>query len=374
MTQLVDDIHKLIQISSETQDVQGVTTALAAAAELFPPDFEWEKVQHTGHAPLLIGRRIIADANSTVLLSGHLDTVFPADAIDVVVKENKLFGSGTQDMKGGIAVMAEVARRNTQTSFIVALSPEEELGPANAYVNNLMKIAAEAGYIFVFESTLDSEPKAVATKRSLVVSRKGFYKLKFMISGPGGHSGVLTKKEQRHNCINLAAEIIPALQDAISDYENGTTCNFGKISGGTAYNVLADSVEMICEIRYKDDNEPERFLAAIETICNQADAEPFTVNYEVEVDFPPLPATDHSMRFAHLLQEHAEDDSIIIEQRGGGSEANFFYAGNPEAVILDGFGIRGDHQHTRKEYLRIDSIEPAIDFTCKAIDLAQKSL
>src|ERR1700758_292376 len=69
-----------------------------------------------------------------VLLAGHVDTVPAQGNLPGRIEDGAVVGLGASDMKGGVAVMIELARwaHDADTSYDVAFlfSPREELGPA----------------------------------------------------------------------------------------------------------------------------------------------------------------------------------------------------------------------------------------------------
>ena len=70
-----------------------------------------------------------------VLLAGHTDTVPPQGNLPGRIEDGAVHGLGATDMKGGLAVMIELARWAAETELAYDLGllffPREELGPAD---------------------------------------------------------------------------------------------------------------------------------------------------------------------------------------------------------------------------------------------------
>ena len=68
-----------------------------------------------------------------VLLAGHTDTVPAQGNLPGTIEDGSVVGLGASDMKGGLAVMIELARWAAETELAYDLAllffPREELGP-----------------------------------------------------------------------------------------------------------------------------------------------------------------------------------------------------------------------------------------------------
>ncbi len=372
----LDELIELLEATSQHGDKNGINKVIEKVIYMMsdlPIEFERKKIDNC--ANFLIGRTKRNDPDKPmIILSGHLDVIFPAEDIKIRIEGNKLFGSGAQDMKGCVFSLIKTLRdlnsKGLLKNIIIVLSPAEESGPLNPARKLIQTLAKEADYIFVFESTLDSEPNSKLNKRSVVLSRTGILQFDINIEGPGGHSGVLSKKELRHSTNIIAAEIILELEK-LADYEKLTTLNVGKIEDGRARNVLSDSTKLECEARIVEKAEFSRIRAGLKLLEKK-----YSDNNYIDVKIQELescgPLTRNSKKqnyFKSMLSTAKEMGiELIDEHRSGGSEGNYFEEGNPDSIIIDGMGIRGDGQHTKNEYLLIDSIEQTNKFLFKIIE------
>jgi len=368
----MDELKKLIQINSKSDNITGVNNFGHELIQLYKDlDIEWEKVQKKDAADFLIGRTKVIKGHPVIGLSAHMDVVFEPEKVKFEETEDKLFGSGVSDMKSSFIVIYEVLKKlkkeNKLNNIILSFSPEEETATLH-HRETIESIAKECDYFLVFESTLNEGQNEPLNKRSIVASRRGFQHFDVIIEGPGGHSGLLVKKEDRVNTILIAANILTKLE-ALADYEKVTTVNVGMINGGQAINVIAPLTQFFFEFRYKTLEEYNRVHNNIKEIFNPKNfPDKVTVKLNENKFYPNLENT--SLDFIKICQKVAENQKVdlVVEERNGGSEASLFKFYNPKAQVLDGFGVRGYEEHTNKEYIYKETLKSTINYVVKVIN------
>lgn len=368
----MDNLKKLIQINSKSDNIPGVNNFGNILRELYSElEIEWEIVKKKDAADFLIGRTKINKDKPVICFSAHMDVVFEPEKVEFKETEDKLFGSGVSDMKSSFIVILEVLKKLKEEekleNIVLAFSPEEETATLN-HRETIQKIAEESDYVLVFESTLNEGQNEPLNKRSVVASRRGFQHFDVIIEGPGGHSGLLIKKEERINTILIAANILTKLE-ALADYQKITTVNIGMINGGQAINVLAPVTQFFFEFRYKTEEEYKRVHGEIKKIFDPKNF-PKKVNVKLNENkfYPNLENT--SQDFVEICKEVAIEQNIdlIVEQRNGGSEASLFKFYNPKAQVLDGFGVRGYEEHTAHEYIFKETLNSTIEYVASIIN------
>src|ERR1700719_1131121 len=95
-----------------------------------------------------------------VLLAGHTDTVPAQDNLPGRIESGAVHGLGSTDMKGGLAVMIELARWAAQAELAYDLGllffPREELGPSENPLPGLfdaVPLIGEAALVICLEPT-----------------------------------------------------------------------------------------------------------------------------------------------------------------------------------------------------------------------------
>ena len=205
----------------------------------------------------VIAERRGTGTGSTVLIEGHLDTVFP-EGTNVKVKRNGtvLAGPGIGDDCRGLAVVLSVVRafqranlQTTGTVYFVGDVGEEGQGNLRGtryLFTNTLK--GKIDYFISVDGTgLDLKHHGVGIKRYRVT-----YK------GPGGHSygafGI-------PNPIHALGRAIAGIADVQVPTSPKTTFNVGVISGGTSVNSIPFSATMDLDMR----SETAEALDALDT-------------------------------------------------------------------------------------------------------------
>lgn len=233
-----------------------------------------------------------------VLLS-HLDTVTLGDGwnpdtppLGAVIRDGKLFGRGSCDMKGGMAcamlafgdALDEVARtkRQPQRSISLVCTCDEEDFMRGS------EAAIAAGWLNATQWVLDTEP----TDGYLRMSHKGRTWFELTITGTTAHASTPWRGA---DAIAGAAEAITRIRNAVqalpTDPELGqTTVTFGQITGGYRPYVVPDSCTVWIDMRLVPPTTPDdarRIVSA--AIAKAQKAVPGTHgSYKVTGDRPAI--------------------------------------------------------------------------------------
>ena len=206
--QLSHDIfQQLIEINS-TDSVGSVTAAAEAMQKRFlDAGFSPQDLYLGGpndRKKNLVVRMHGAGKHKPVLLIGHLDVVearredWTTDPFQFVEKDGFYYGRGTQDMKGGDAVMVTTLIRMKKEGFqpdrdiILALTADEEGGKSNG-VDWLIKNHRE---LVDAEFVLNDDGGGVETNQgkptmvSVDATEKLYADYRLLVTNPGGHSSL----------------------------------------------------------------------------------------------------------------------------------------------------------------------------------------
>ena len=193
----------------------------------------------------VLGERPGSGRGPTIVLAGHLDTVFP-DSTDVRVRESdgRMTAPGIGDNCRGIAVVLAVARAYQRANprhdaRIIFVGNVGEEGPGNL-----------RGVRHLFEAELKGQIDyfvAVDGAGTNVVSRAvGSNRYRVTYKGPGGHSygafGI-------PNPIHALGRAIALISDIQAPATPRTTFNVGIVEGGTSVNSIAFEASMDIDMR-----------------------------------------------------------------------------------------------------------------------------
>jgi glutamate carboxypeptidase len=353
---MVDAISAWARVESPTSHKHGVNRMMdLVAEELATPQVALERIEgRDGLGGIVVARAGPHVDRLGVLVLSHLDTVHPVGTIEgpLVVRrdEDRLYGPGVYDMKGGAYLALTAFRRVAQRGLAklpvtYMFTPDEEIGSPTSRAL-IEEEARRAAYVLVTEPARDGG--------KVVTSRKGVGRFTVHVGGRASHAG--TRHQYGRNAIREAAQQILKVE-ALTDYSRGITINVGLVSGGTAENVVAQHASFTVDLRVKNAADGERLAA---TILGLKPIGPdLLVSVEGGMNRPPYEKSPETARLFEHARECAAELGIVladVPMTGGGSDGNF------TAVLgvptLDGLGIDGDGAHTLHEYALVSSILP----------------
>lgn len=202
----------------------------------------------------------------SVVIAGHLDTVFP-EGTDVIVKKNgtRLTAPGIGDDCRGLAVVLAVARafekaavQTNGTVYFVGDVGEE--GPGNLRGVRHLFLSELKGKIDYFISV-------DGTGFGITHHAVGSNRYKVMYKGPGGHSygafGI-------PNPIHALGRAMAKIADLQVPANPKTTFNVGVIDGGTSVNSIPFEASMEIDMRSVSPQNVAAVDAQIQRIIRQA--------------------------------------------------------------------------------------------------------
>lgn len=201
-----------------------------------------------------------------VLISAHLDTVFPEET-DVTVTRSgtRLDGPGISDDCRGLATVLQLAKAmvaanvRTQGDVIFVGTVGEE-GPGNLRGVRHLFEAKSAGQIDYFIS-VDGSGFGVTS------GAVGSHRYTVTYEGPGGHSyGAFGMP----NPIHALGRAMAKFADFQVPATPRTTFNIGVISGGTSVNSIAFSASMEVDMRSESQAELDRLDAKLRAALEEA--------------------------------------------------------------------------------------------------------
>lgn len=294
-----------------------------------------------------LGIRQRPDAAVQVILTGHYDTVFPADSAFQTVAtrpDGALNGPGIADMKGGISVMLaaleafETHPDRDRVGWTVLLSPDEEIGsPASAPL--LAELGARGHVGMTYEPAL--------ADGTLAGARKGSGNYHLIVAGKAAHAG--RAFDEGANAVAGAA-IIAARLHALNGQREGVTVNVARIAGGGPLNVVADNAVVRFNVRVPDKAASDWIEATVRRIASEPPFPGLSLDLHGGMTRAPKPM-DASQS---ALFEAVRDTGVLLGQTiawkpsGGVCEGNNLHAaGLPN---IDTLGVLGGDIHSDQEF------------------------
>lgn len=300
-----------------------------------------------------------------VLLVGHMDTVFPEGTVaqrPMSRDSARLYGPGVADMKAGLlnilwAMRTLAPEHRDRLSIAVAMNPDEETGSVHSH-EWIGELAKRSRCVLVCE--------AARADGSLVRARKGMAGYRLTFTGVAAHAG--NEPEKGRSAITAFASAVLAI-NALGDAAAGTTLNVGVVTGGSASNVVADSVTAELDVRFWQNEEYARVDEALSALCRRGFLDGVTTALTLLTHKPAMAASAETEQLMRMVEQAGEAEGVNVTWQavGGGSDANHTAAlGIPS---LDGFGPVGAGFHSPAEWLEIASIEPRIRLLQRVVSM-----
>jgi len=343
---VLEETRRLVALSTPSGDTEHTERAVASCAE-FLPGWSIERLpcSTTGCCPDLLAT-VRGSGRRRLLFLGHLDTVVAHTEHQLAREEGeRLYGSGTADMKGGVALSLAVARacaeqRGSYAELAVLLVCDEEWRIAQfAHTERF------AGYdaCLCFEAGEISEDG----EDGVIVRRKGAGTMRVRAIGRASHSGS-APQQGRNALLALAHAAIQGAAVADPDGPAALTVVPTIVRSGEAINVVPPAGELVFDIRASDTSVFADVVSAMPGEVGGATLEPTLERV--------WPAMDSEAAAAPLLTAAAGilGRPIVPRARGGASDASHFAPLIP--LTIDGLGPRGGGAHTPEEFLHLPSL------------------
>lgn len=316
--------------------------------------------------------RVRTQANRRILLTGHMDTVFPEDhpfQRQTWRDSETLNGPGVADMKGGIAVMLhalmafEAGGHASALGYDVLINSDEETG---SLASAALIAELAAGKL----AALTYEPAALPDG-TLAHERGGTGNYSITLTGKSAHAG--RNPHEGRNAIVAAADLILRLKALESDQ---ITINPAKLEGGAANNVVPDHAVLRFNVRPRTVEAGAAFDHALTHLLIDIDiAHQVATHRHGGVTRPPKQVDARAQALFDLVRECGAElgQTIRWQSTGGVCDGNNIAAcGVP---VVDTMGVRGGAIHSPDEYLIVPSLAERAALSARVIErLAQGAL
>ena len=311
------------------------------------------------------------------VLSGHTDVVpvdgqdWSSDPFAPEIRDNKLYGRGSADMKGfvgtALALAPDIAKAKLKRPIHFAFSYDEEV--ACAGVGSLLDDLKASGIRPAL--ALIGEP----TDMKIVGAHKGGAVIHTDCRGLEGHSSAPDKGA---NAVMMAGEFVAYLKelgDSVKHHRDlhfdppYTTVQANMISGGTAVNVLARNARVTWEYRNLPDRDGEAILSAARYHAEheilpryRLSVPEARIDTDLKASYPGLVLDPDSPAIA-LARELSGANRV--ETVAYGTEAGLFQRAGIPAVICGPGSI--DQAHRADEFVALSQLSACEAFLRKLI-------
>lgn len=287
-----------------------------------------------------------------ILFSGHLDTVpigsgWSTDQAMVI--DDKIYGRGSADMKGGCTAIIECAEHlvNEKIPFSICFTTDEEEQMYGAELLAKSELVKNAPAIII------CEPTSV----KLVHTEKGFFRFNLITNGTSAHASQpwLGRDAilKMHYCIDRLIDLV----EVSSQKKTGMSMCITTIHGGDKNNVVTDICTVEIDVRYRP---PTTYHDVQDLIVNRLRGESYELTSELILDAFESDMNDPLAReLIKLLDSDVVDMPYV-------TEAPYFAKVNPRVFICG----PGDPQlaHVVDEFVEINELEKTYDMLARAAE------
>lgn len=257
MTDLLDRTAALVAIASESHAEAGLANHVEA------------RLRAAGHLSVdRVGDNVVARTDlardQRLVLAGHLDTVPANDNATPRVDGDVLWGLGSVDMKGGLAVMLELAVAVPDPAVDVTwvFYAGEEVAAVH---NGLRQLFEDRPDLVVGDAALLGEP----TDAVLEVGCQGTMRLRVTLAGRRAHPA---RPWMGRNALHRAGRVLAALDAYEGRRPVLDGCEFREalqavyVEGGVAFNVVPDRAVITINHRFAPDRSAAEARAHVDSV------------------------------------------------------------------------------------------------------------
>lgn len=350
---MLDRIKMLAEHESFTAAVEHVNRladTLESQINALSPD-ALERIKQEEVADCLLAKWFTDVDAAPFLILCHMDTVHPIGTLKefpVEIKDGKLYGPGTLDMKAGITTalfaiqaLIETGTRPAAPIWLLITSDEEN---GSLHSRELIeKTATGCDLVLTMEPGLASG--------DIKAWRKGGGTYYVHVTGKPSHAGI--EPEAGINAVvELAKQVV--LLDSFNDLKYGTSVSVTTISGGTATNVIPARATAAVDFRATDQLS---FQQTNDKIMNLTPNMPGAkVDVVVRTTRPPMEFNEGNQYAVEQAKAIASQMNIPLKADGTGGMSDANFTSTLGIPTLDGLGPVGGGAHTLEEFISIYSL------------------
>ena len=276
------------------------------------------------------------DKNYDIIFCCHVDVV-SAKEYDVKIQNGLMYGRGSIDMKGQVAVIIELLKNiKSDKKIALILTSDEENG--GFCCREIVK---------KYHSKLAVIPDG-GSNFDLIIEEKGVLQLEIKSVGISAHGS------EPFNGDNAIIKLINLYNDLIKQYrvpsrdEFKLSITLSKINGGEEKNKVPDYACMNLDIRYTKDDDINKLLDYIKNYSKD-------INYKI-LDLEPVFFVDEKL---DIIKNFINNCEMILKRKVNlkrccaGSDAPYFSCKGIPVIMMNPIGA---NWHGDNEYVEIDSL------------------
>ena len=381
--ELIEVTQTLVRIPSETPPSDTRAAAQAVLGMLSDLDQVGTAI-HTSEPPIdnLVATLRATRPGKRLVLNGHLDTYPVGDPMEWtddpysgIVRDGKIFGRGSADMKGGVACLLQTFRLMAQIRnvwagelVLVLAGDEESMGVLGSQF--LLETVPEARG----DAMLNADVGSPLVPR---IGEKGMIWVDVLATGKPAHGAHVHRGENAIDAIRHAMDALAQLSGfpvaapdeatrtiekakpiseplggvGESDVLQTVTVNFGRIQGGRTANLVPDRAEVNVDIRLPMGVSVAQIEAEIARMLEPING----IRFEITRRYEPTWTSPEDPIVKAVMQacETVLDASPVANMRVGASDARLYRAAGIPTVVC---GLTPHNLGAPDEFVEIDEL------------------
>ena len=296
--------------------------------------------------------------HTDVVPTGKLDA-WESDPFKPEIRDGKLYGRGSADMKTALAAMVVASERfvekhpNHKGSIAFLITSDEEGPSINGTVKVVDTLEARNEKL---TWCLVGEPSSTNTLGDIVKNgRRGSLNANLTVKGKQGHVAYPHLAiNPIHTAANAIAELCETVWDNGNEYFPATTFQISNINSGTgATNVVPGTLNTLFNFRYSTEVTAEQLKARTLEILDR-----HGVEYDIEWTLSGLPfltPVGELVNAARTAILNVTGTETELSTSGGTSDGRFIAPTGAQVLEL---GVLNATIHQINEHVNIDELEP----------------
>ena len=328
-----------------------------------------------GRPNIFVGNPESFTKNDSLLLIAHTDTVPVGDLsswerppFSGEIKDDRLYGRGAVDCKGGIALslyVLKILKDMGKLDLAKFIGVADEESGANS----------DLGLKFVLEKGLDAQG-AIYTYggkgdlyQSINIGHRGVIRVRVTFKGESTHSGSLEWQNRLHgiNAIDPMLKFMLGMQQLSFPEKNSYfpdyrfTATPTLLNAGHGESIVPDQASVLYDIRTLPEQNLNKVLEKIEEIAHGATSKHGFI-LDVKTSVPAALSDPHAFFIQKTVAVHEEIFATSPVLKGSGPANESYMLIEKGIPTIAGYGPSGKGFHALNEYADLNSLERSLNF------------
>ncbi len=332
--EIINILKKLMSYKTIKDNKEEFDKIFSYIESLIPNSLYLSNYKFKGNKAVVISNT--QDKDLDIAFCTHIDVV-PSNNYDMKIDGDYIFGRGTIDMKGSVAVLLNLfIHEKTDKKIALFITSDEEVDGYSA-----MKL------LEIYKPKLGIVPDG-GSNFDLIVEEKGLLQLKLSVETQSAHAA------EPYNGVNAIVKLMNIYEILVKEYpppkddcDYVTSINLSKMNGGDANNKVPNYAEMILDIRHTSNDNKEEIISFIKNIDSEVKVEMIGSGSLFKTEI-----TDEIKKYIGICEKLLKR-KIKIKACASTSDAIYFSNLNIPTILMN---PDGGNAHCPNEFVTISGL------------------